>query len=125
MIKMANINKKELAVMVQELLTIQPHEKDGKAVEGRKITKKFAGEAVDAVITAIENALVNGDNVKLTSFGNFELRERSGRTGRNPQTGEALEIAGRTAPAFKPAKALKEAVKDVVPNEVASDDSDE
>lgn len=116
MIKMANVNKKALANMVQAILT----------KEDRKVTKAFSLEAVDAVLDSIEAAMKNGDNVKLVGFGNFELRERAGRTGRNPQTGEALEISGRTAPAFKPAKALKESVKDVTPNEVASDeDSDE
>lgn len=115
------INKTALAVEVQKLLTVEATETD----KGRKITKKFATEAVDAVLTAIENALKNGDNVKLVGFGNFELRERSGRTGRNPQTGESLEIAGRTAPAFKPSKALKDAVKDVVPNEASSEEDAE
>lgn len=119
---MANINKAGLANLVQAKLTIEATEGD----KGRKITKKFANEAVDAVLESIADVLKAGDNVKLVGFGNFELRERAGRTGRNPQTGDSMEIAGRTAPAFKPSKSLKESVKDVTPNEVASDDdSDE
>lgn len=115
---MANINKKALANLVQAKLTKEATETD----KGRKITKVFANEAVDAVLDAIAESLQAGDNVKLVGFGNFELRERAGRTGRNPQTGEEMEISGRTAPAWKPAKSLKDSVKDVTPNEVASDD---
>ena len=59
---------------------------------------------------AIEEELVKGGKVSLAGFGNFEVRHRSARTGRNPQTGEEAQIAASKAPAFKAAKRLKEAV---------------
>ena len=78
--------------------------------ESTELSKKDATKAVDAVFDAIQEALQNGDKVQLIGFGNFEVRERSARKGRNPQTGEEIEIAASRVPAFKPGKALKEAV---------------
>jgi len=71
-----------------------------------------AGAALDAVLTAIGTALEAGEQVALPGFGTFEVRERSARSGRNPQTGEAIEIAASKAPAFKPAAALKRSVNE-------------
>lgn len=79
--------------------------------EQAELSKKDAGKAVDAVFETITEALANGDKVQLIGFGNFEVRERAARKGRNPQTGEEIEIAASKVPAFKPGKALKEAVK--------------
>lgn len=74
----------------------------------------LAKKDVEAVVKKFEekiaSALSNGLHVKLQGFGNFELRDRAAKTGRNPQTGEPLEIPASTAPAFKPGKALKDAV---------------
>ena len=75
------------------------------------LTKKDATAAVDAVFTSIEEALMNGEKVQLIGFGNFEVRDRAARKGRNPQTGAEIEIPASKVPAFKPGKALKEAVK--------------
>ena len=75
------------------------------------LTKKEAGAAVDAVFDTIQESLKNGEKVQLIGFGNFEVRERSARKGRNPQTGEEIEIAASKVPAFKAGKALKDAVK--------------
>ena len=75
------------------------------------LSKKDATKAVDAVFEAILEALKHGDKVQLIGFGNFEVRERAARKGRNPQTGEEIEIAASKVPAFKPGKALKDAVK--------------
>ena len=75
------------------------------------LTKKDATAAVDAVFTSIEEALKNGEKVQLIGFGNFEVRERAARKGRNPQTGKEIKIAASKVPAFKAGKALKEAVK--------------
>lgn len=75
------------------------------------LTKKDATAAVDAVFTSIEEALKNGEKVQLIGFGNFEVRDRAARKGRNPQTGAEIEIPASKVPAFKPGKALKEAVK--------------
>jgi len=79
--------------------------------EASGLSKKDATKAVDAVFDSIAEALKNGDKVQLIGFGNFEVRERAARKGRNPQTGEEMEIPASKVPAFKPGKALKEAVK--------------
>jgi DNA-binding protein HU-beta len=71
-----------------------------------------AGAALDAVLNAIGTALEAGEQVTLPGFGTFEVRERSARSGRNPQTGAAIEIAASKAPAFKPAAALKRSVNE-------------
>lgn len=75
------------------------------------LQKKDAVKAVDAVLDSITAALNSGDKVQLVGFGNFEVRERAARKGRNPQTGEEIEIAATKVPAFKPGKQLKDAVK--------------
>ena len=80
-------------------------------VAATEISKKDATKAVDAVFDTILEALKSGDKVQLIGFGNFEVRERAARKGRNPQTGEEIEIAASKVPAFKPGKALKDAVK--------------
>jgi len=76
-----------------------------------ELSKKDAAKAVDQVFETIKDALASGDSVQLLGFGTFEVRERSARKGRNPQTGEEIEIAASKVPAFKSGKALKEAVK--------------
>lgn len=75
-----------------------------------ELTQKAAAKAVDAVFDTVLEALKNGDKVQLIGFGNFEVRERAARTGRNPQTGEEIQIAAGKVPAFKPGKVLKDAV---------------
>ncbi|MBP1931979.1 HU family DNA-binding protein [Ammoniphilus resinae] len=78
--------------------------------EKAELTKKDSGKAVDAVFEAIESSLKKGEKVQLIGFGNFEVRERAARKGRNPQTGEEIEIAASKLPAFSAGKALKESV---------------
>ncbi len=78
--------------------------------EKAQMTKKDAEKAVNAVLAAVEGALAKGDKVQLVGFGTFEVRQRAARTGRNPQTGKEIKIAATKVPAFKPGKALKEAV---------------
>ena len=75
------------------------------------LTKKDATAAVDAVFASIKDTLAKGEKVQLIGFGNFEVRSRAARKGRNPQTGEEIEIAASKIPAFKPGKALKDAIK--------------
>lgn len=82
-----------------------------KVAETSELPKKDATKAVEAVFEAITEALQNGDKVQLVGFGNFEVRERSARKGRNPQTGEEIEIAASKVPSFKPGKALKEVIQ--------------
>ncbi len=79
--------------------------------ESTELSKKDATKAVDAVFDAIMDSLQQGDKVQLIGFGNFEVRERAARKGRNPQTGDEIEIPASKVPAFKPGKALKDAVK--------------
>ncbi len=79
--------------------------------ESAELSKKDSTKVVDAVFNTISEALAKGDKVQLLGFGNFEVRERAARKGRNPQTGEEIEIAGGKVPAFKPSKVLKDAVK--------------
>jgi len=78
--------------------------------ESTGLSKADAGRAVDAFTGAVSNALKSGDSVALVGFGTFEVRSRSARTGRNPQTGGTIAIPASKAPAFKPGKALKDAV---------------
>jgi DNA-binding protein HU-beta len=82
-----------------------------RVAEMAEISKKDATKAVDAVFGSISEALQGGDKVQLVGFGNFEVRERSARKGRNPQTGEEIEIAASKVPAFKPGKALKDGIQ--------------
>ena len=79
--------------------------------EAAELSRKDAAKAVDAAFEAIQDALTKGDKVQLIGFGNFEVRERAARKGRNPQTGAESAIAARKVSAFKPGKALKDAVK--------------
>ncbi|PSJ45743.1 DNA-binding protein HU [Zobellella endophytica] len=81
-----------------------------KIADGADITKAAAGRALDAFVDAISDSLKEGESVSLVGFGTFEVRERAARTGRNPQTGAAIEIAAAKTPAFKAGKALKDAV---------------
>src|SRR5699024_1911128 len=79
--------------------------------EKSELSKKDAGKAVDAVFESIMDSLSEGEKVQIIGFGNFEVRDRSARKGRNPQTGEEIEIPASKVPAFKAGKALKDAVK--------------
>jgi len=74
------------------------------------LSKADATRAVDAVIDSITDTLRGGDSVTLVGFGTFEVRSRAARTGRNPQTGETIQIKASKAPAFKAGKAFKDAV---------------
>ncbi len=76
-----------------------------------EISKKDAEKALTAVLGSIEDALKAGDKVQLIGFGTFEVKERAARTGHNPKTGEAIEIAAAKIPSFKAGAALKTAVK--------------
>ena len=75
------------------------------------LTKKDVEAVVNGLLTEITDALKEGDKVQFVGFGTFETRERSSRTGRNPQTGETIDIPASTVPAFRAGNKLKEAVK--------------
>ena len=89
------MNKKELVKAIAEKL---------------ETTQKAASEQLDAVLEAITDALVAGEEVKISGFGTFSISERAAREGRNPATGETIQIAASKSPKFKAAKALKDAV---------------
>ncbi|MEM7588477.1 MAG: HU family DNA-binding protein [Acidobacteriota bacterium] len=80
------------------------------ATELEGVTKKLAGEAVDAIFHHIEAKLAGGERVQIPGFGAFEVSVRKERQGRNPQTGEPMTIAASKGVRFKPGKALKDAV---------------
>ena len=75
------------------------------------LTKKDAETALNACTAVVTDVLKAGDSVQLIGFGTFEVRERAARQGRNPLTGETIEIAAAKVPAFKPGKALKDAIQ--------------
>ena len=74
------------------------------------LTKADAGRAIDATVAAITDTLSNGDSLSLIGFGTFSISNRAARTGRNPRTGEAIQIKAAKLPKFKAGKALKDAV---------------
>ena len=90
------INKTDLAAKIAETLDIP---------------KAKAADAVSVLVTLMTDTLIRGEQVRITDFGTFEIRERAARTGRNPQTGETIEIPASKTVGFKVAKKLKEAVK--------------
>lgn len=75
------------------------------------LTRKDAEAALNAYTDAVTEALRDGDSVQMIGFGTFEVKERAARTGHNPRTGEAVEIAACKVPSFKAGKALKDAVQ--------------
>ena len=79
-------------------------------VDKADISKAVAGRALDATLGAIRASLEQGESVSLVGFGTFLVRNRPARTGRNPRTGEDVHIPAAKVPAFKPGKALKEAL---------------
>lgn len=81
-----------------------------KVADQSGLSKKDAEKALAAVIDTITAALVAGDKVQLVGFGTFETKRREARTGRNPRSGETIEIPAASLPAFKAGKALKDAV---------------
>ena len=89
------MNKSELVASVAEVA---------------ELTKKDAEKAVNAVFASVQKALVEDDKVQIIGFGTFEVITRAARKGRNPQTGETIEIPASKNPVFKAGKALKEAV---------------
>ena len=77
---------------------------------GADLSKAAAGRALDSTVEAITESLRKGEQVSLVGFGTFNVKQRAARQGRNPQTGETIQIKAATVPSFKAGKALKEAV---------------
>ncbi|NIN35584.1 MAG: HU family DNA-binding protein [Gammaproteobacteria bacterium] len=78
--------------------------------ESVDLSKASASRALDSVIDNITNSLKKGDTVTLVGFGTFSVRNRAARTGRNPRTGETINIKASKVPGFKAGKALKDAI---------------
>ncbi len=75
-----------------------------------ELSKRRAGDVVDAILNEIRDALRAGDKVQLIPFGSFLVRDRKAREGRNPKTGAKIKIAARRVPAFSAGKGLRDAV---------------
>ena len=82
-----------------------------KISEQTGLTKRASAQAVNATLDSITDALANGDKVLLAGFGAFEVKERKGRTGRNPITKEPIHIANCNIATFRPSASLKKLVK--------------
>ena len=78
--------------------------------ESADIPKAVAARALDAMVESVTDSLKKGESVSLVGFGTFTIKERAARTGRNPQTGQPIEISAAKVPSFKAGKALKDAV---------------
>jgi DNA-binding protein HU-beta len=88
------MNKAELIEAIQAAL-------------GKDATKRAADEALEAVLSSIANGVKNDKKVQIVGFGTFEVKSRPARTGRNPKTGESMQIAASKSVGFKPSSALK------------------
>ena len=85
-------------------------------------SKKEAADMVELIFDIIKGAMTDGDKIKLSGFGNFMIREKRARTGRNPQTGQALEISARRVLTFKPSKILRDGVNESLKGKEITDD---
>jgi DNA-binding protein HU-beta len=74
------------------------------------LSRADAERAIEGMFTVVKKTLKSGDQVSLVGFGTFVVRQRAERTGRNPRTGDEIRIAASSVPAFKPGKALKDAL---------------
>src|ERR1043166_8047648 len=94
-----------------------------------QLTKKQAETIVNIVFDSIVDSLRSGQKIELRGFGSFRLRSRKSRTGRNPKTGEKVEVPSKKIPYFKPGKELKELINKTMGGEVVDvgpdDDEDE
>jgi integration host factor subunit alpha len=91
------------------------HEKIG-------FSKKEAADIVELIFDTIKGALTEGDKIKISGFGNFVVREKRARTGRNPQTGQAIEISARRVLTFKPSQVLRSDVNDTLKGKPITDE---
>lgn len=89
-----------------------------------ELTKKDSEVIVDEVFKNIIQALNRGEKIELRGFGSFRVRQRDARRGRNPKTGEPVDIPAKSVPYFKPGKELKELINDGAPGAADADDDD-
>lgn len=91
------------------------HEKIG-------FSKKEAADMVELIFDTIKGALTDGDKIKISGFGNFVVREKRARTGRNPQTGDAIQISARRVLTFKPSQVLRTEVNEMLKDKSITED---
>jgi integration host factor subunit beta len=89
--------------------------------EAAELTKKDAERLVEIVFESIIETLNQGEKIELRGFGSFRVRERGARRGRNPKTGDPVNIPAKRVPYFKPGKELKELINDGVPPQAPAD----
>jgi integration host factor subunit alpha len=82
----------------------------GKVADDFKVTKRDAQEMVESVFSILKETLESGEDVKISGFGKFEVKQKNDRRGRNPQTGATITIAARKVLAFKPSAVLRDGV---------------
>ena len=80
--------------------------------EAAGLSKKDAEKALNAFVNVVTDTLKAGDKVQIVGFGSFEVKDRPAHKGRNPRTGEEIDVAASKAPVFAVGKSLKDAVKD-------------
>lgn len=85
-------------------------------------SKKEASELVEMVFDQLKNVLQHGDKVKISGFGNFIVREKKERVGRNPQTGDQIKISARRVLTFRPSQVLKAILNGEDPTQVSDED---
>ena len=100
------MNKNDFARALRD--KVIENAEDGSRLKDMKVYEAEA--ATNAFLEVIKDAMVAGEKIQLVGFGTFEVSERAAREGRNPQTGETMQIAASKAPKFKAGKALKDAV---------------
>ncbi len=93
----------------ERMETVNKAELVANVARDSELSKDAAEKAVDALFSNIEKALRNGDTVRVVGFGNFQVVDRKASVGRNPRTGEAVQIPASRVPKFRAGKALKEA----------------
>ncbi len=86
-------------------------------------SKKESADIVEMVFDTMKETLEGGEKIKISGFGNFEVRDKRSRVGRNPQTGQVIEISARRVLTFKPSQVLKNALNTGVPSDSAVADS--
>ncbi|MBI2334803.1 HU family DNA-binding protein [Candidatus Daviesbacteria bacterium] len=82
-----------------------------KVAKKASLTKRASRDAVNSVFNLIKDSLVRGEKAVITGFGTFLIRSRTARRGRNPQTGETIQIPGRKLPGFSAGKTIKRLIK--------------
>ena len=77
---------------------------------GQQVTKRDCGLVIDAFLDAVKDTLARGDHIEIRGFGTFKVRHRKARRGRNPKTGEPVEVPSRKVPVYQPSRLLRERV---------------